>query len=471
MNYSPTHKQHNNSGILGRFIALATERYHKSRIHRLGWLALLLLVAIAPPKTEAEMPNILFLLADDLGWRDLGCYNTTFYESPTLDQLAKDGIRFTHAYTAGTVCSPTRASIITGQTPARHGCTNWGGSIKPENHIGMARALRNGGYHTFFTGKWHIGTMTPELAGFSTVQEISPRDGSDEDPKSTRQITSNTLAFLKKQRLNHPFFAYVNYHAVHLPLKESPQVVSKYRRKLMTNPPQAVGPTGLEKEHQRSNKQLQDNPQYAAMVEAVDDSVSQILATLKTQGFENNTLVIFSSDNGGLSTKPCTSNLPLRAGKGWAYEGGIRVPLIVRWPEHITANTTTDTPVTSMDFYPTLLTIAGLPLLPKQHLDGVSIAKLLNSNEPLARDTLYWHYPHYHGAGCSPVGALREGDLKLIHWFGADRYELYDLNDDPSELKDLSTSRIQDLSRLTGKLKRWQALFPKIKYNETNPFR
>jgi arylsulfatase A-like enzyme len=207
------------------------------------------------------------------------------------------------------------------------------------------------------------------------------------------------------------------------------------------------------------------------MVEAVDDSVSQILATLKTQGFENNTLVIFSSDNGGLSTKPCTSNLPLRAGKGWAYEGGIRVPLIVRWPEHITANTTTDTPVTSMDFYPTLLTIAGLPLLPKQHLDGVSIAKLLNSNEPLARDTLYWHYPHYHGAGCSPVGALREGDLKLIHWFGADRYELYDLNDDPSELKDLSTSRIQDLSRLTGKLKRWQALFPKIKYNETNPFR
>ncbi len=442
-----------------------------SLMQRLCFLTFIMLVALTAPQAKAAKPNILFLLADDLGWRDLGCYNTTFYESPALDQLARDGMRFTHAYTASTVCSPTRASIITGQTPARHGCTNYGGSINPAEHIGLARALRDGGYHTFFTGKWHIGTMTPTMAGFSTSQEIAARGGSDEDPKSTRKITGNTIAFLKKQSVNQPFFAYVNYHAVHLPLKEAPQTVDKYRRKLMTNPPQSVGPTGLEKEHQRTNKQLQDNPQYAAMVEAVDLSVAQILTTLKTQDLEKNTLVIFSSDNGGLSTKPCTSNLPLRAGKGWVYEGGIRVPMIVRWPGHIAADTSTDIPITSMDFYPTLLAIAGLPLMPKQHLDGVSIVKLLTTGQPLTRDTLYWHYPHYHGAGCVPVGALREGNLKLVHWFGQNRYELYDLANDPSELKDLSASRPQDVSRLKIKLNGWQTSFPKIKFDSTNPFK
>jgi len=438
-------------------------------LHRLYLLAFILLAAPAVLNAESSKPNILFFLADDLGWRDLGCYDTTFYESPTLDQLARDGMRFTHAYTAGTVCSPTRASIITGQTPARHGCTNWGGNINPADHIGLARALHDGGYETFFTGKWHIGTMTPAMAGFNTSHEIATRGGSNDDPKSTRKITSNTIAFLKQQVANKPFFAYVNYHAVHLPLREAPHAVDKYRRKLITNPPPSVGPTGLEKERERTNKQLQDNPQYAAMVEAVDHSVAQILMTLTMQGLEKNTLVIFTSDNGGLSTKPCTSNLPLRAGKGWVYEGGIRVPMIVRWTGHVAANTSTDIPVTSMDFYPTLLTIAGLPLKPKQHLDGVSIAKLLITGEPLIRDTLYWHYPHYHGAGCIPVGALREGNLKLVHWFAENRYELYDLDDDPSELNDLSPNRPQDVSRLTTKLNRWQASFPKIKFDSANP--
>ena len=442
-----------------------------SRMRRLFLLSLNVFTCLHAVQARAEKPNILFLLADDLGWRDLGCYHTTFYESPALDQLARDGMRFTHAYTAGTVCSPTRASIITGQTPARHGCTNYGGNIHSRDHIGLARALRNGGYHTFFTGKWHIGGMTPTMAGFDVSQEIQPRGGPDDDPKSTRKITANTIAFLKGQSRNKSFFAYVNYHAVHLPLAERPQTVDKYRRKLKTTPPKPVGPTGLEKERDRTNKQLQDNPQYAAMVEAIDHSVAQILTTLKSQGLEKNTIVIFSSDNGGLSTKPCTSNLPLRAGKGWIYEGGIRVPLIIRWGGRIAGNTSTDVPVTSMDFYPTLLAIAGLPPMPKQHRDGINIAELLTSGKPLARDTLYWHYPHYHGAGCIPVGALREGQLKLVHWFGQDRYELYDLENDPSELTDLSKSRPQDVARLTKKLDRWQASFSDIKFDSVNPFK
>ena len=417
-------------------------------------------------------PNILFFLADDLGWRDLGCYGSKFYESPTLDRLATSGIRFTNAYTAATVCSPTRASIVTGQTPARHGCTNYGGSIDPSEHFTLANALREGGYQTFFAGKWHIGNTTPAAEGFSVVAEESAR-GIDRanDPKSTRSITANTLAFLKQTNPEKPFFAYVNYHAVHTPLRERADLIAKYQTKLAAHPPKSHGPAGLEKERDRDNKQVQDDPAFAAMVEGLDTSISAILDALAADGRDQNTIVIFYSDNGGLSTKPCTSNLPLRAGKGWAYEGGIRVPLIVRWPGRIKPGVACDVPVTSMDFYPTLLEVAGLPLRPAEHVDGLSLLALLTEGKAPPRTTLYWHYPHYHGAGCTPVGAMREGSYKLVHWYGTDSYELFDLSKDLSELNDISSAEPELLDRLVRKLTAWQKSFPDLKYDNPNKFK
>ncbi len=441
------------------------------RFTGLALVCLIMCVVLGlPVKLRASQPNILFFLADDLGWKDLGAYGSSFYETPHLDNLSAQGLRFTDAYTSSTVCSPTRASIITGQTPARHGCTNYGGSIAKSHH-GLPRALANGGYQTFFTGKWHIGNLTPELAGFQHALEISARAGTPEDPKSTRRITTNTVKFLRELESEKPFFAYVNYHAVHLALREAPELVAKYRAKLKAHPPKTLGPAGLEKERERDNKQIQNIPEYAAMMEGIDNSVAEILAALEQTGRAENTLVIFTSDNGGLSTKPCTSNLPLRAGKGWAYEGGIRVPMIVRWPGKIDADKQTKVPVTSMDFYPTLLTVAGLPPLPKQHIDGVDISSLMLGESAIERKTLYWHYPHYHGAGCIPVGALRYQNWKLVHWFGEQRYELYDLESDPSELKDLSAEHPHELLLLKGRLTKWQQSMPGIKFDSPNTLR
>ncbi len=430
-------------------------------------VAFTIVTLLANVCARAEQPNILFFLADDLGWKDLGSYGATFYETPHLDQLASEGIRFTDAYTSSTVCSPTRASIITGQTPARHGCTNYGGAISKQ-HVGLAKALAEGGYQTFFTGKWHIGNLTPALAGFQLVQEISARAGTLDDPKSTRRITANAIEFLGSLQKGKPFFAYVNYHAVHLALRESPELVAKYQEKLKLHPPRTVGPPGLEKERDRMNKQVQDIPEYAAMMEGIDSSVASILEVLQKTGRADNTLIIFTSDNGGLSTKPCTSNLPLRAGKGWAYEGGIRVPLIAHWPQKIEAGMETDIPVTSMDFYPTLLSFAGLPPRPKQHLDGVDVSELILGKATIDREALYWHYPHYHGAGCIPVGAMRYKNWKLVHWFGEQKYELYDLESDLSELRDLSKRYPQEFLKLKKMFTEWQQSIPGIKYDNPN---
>jgi len=429
------------------------------------------MAATQPLRAENTKPNILFFLADDLGWKDLGTYGSTFYESPAIDQLAADGLKFTNAYTASTVCSPTRASIITGQTPARHGCTDYGGRIDPEAHTGIAKALQDGGYQTFFTGKWHIGGMTPTKAGFAVSGEISARGAPKDDPKSTGIITRNTLRFLRKADPKKPFFASAHYHAVHLPLRERGELVDKYKAKLASHPPKSHGPVGLEKERDRDNKQVQDIPEYGAMLEAVDTSVRQILDALKESGRDKNTIVVFYSDNGGLSTKPCTSNLPLRAGKGWPYEGGIRVPLIIRWPNVVQKGSTTDVPINSMDFYPTFLECAGLPLRPKEHVDGVSIRSLLTKESPPERETLFWHYPHYHGAGCTPVGALRDGDHKLIHWYGSGNFELYDLGNDTSELKNISADAPETLERLKQKLKAWQDSFSGLKYDNPSKFK
>ena len=414
---------------------------------------------------SAAPPNVVFILADDLGWMDLGCYGTSFYESPSLDRLAAEGMKFTRAYTAGSVCSPTRSSIVTSQYPARNGCTNYGGSVKGTEH-GLAKALGEGGYETFFVGKWHIGRLSPQASGFQSVGNVTTSKG--EDPKGTRSITRSAVEFISKKH-GRPFFAYVCYHAVHTPLLEDKATVAKYRaRAAKLEPP---GEPLLGKEHDRGMKLRQDTPEFAAMVEVMDRGVGEILEAIRQSGVERNTLVIFFSDNGGLSTRAFggvypTSNLPLRAGKGWLYEGGIRVPLIVRLPGVVEPGSVCDMPITSTDFYPTLLELAELPLRPKDHADGQSVAGLLRGEEGSARDILYWHYPHQHGAGCPPSGAVRVGDWKLIEYFSDGTVELYNTADDIGEKNNLAAKLPEKRDALLEKLKAYQNSIPDIRFGK-----
>ena len=411
----------------------------------------------------AKKPNIVFFLADDLGWTDLGCYGTSFYESPHLDKLASQGIKFTQAYCAGSVCSPTRASIVTGQVPARNGCTQYGDSIRG-TEICFAEVLSDNGYETFFTGKWHIGGKTPEEAGFKNTVEFSTKSTDPEDPKSTRQITQSTLDFLNKQTDEKPFMVYINYHAVHLPHREKESLVAKYKMKLKSNPPKAGFPKGLEREGDRKNKQVQDDPYFAAMVEGIDTSVGRILNLIDEKGFSENTVVIFSSDNGGLSTKGCTSNLPLRAGKGWLYEGGVRVPTIIRWPSVVKPATVSKVAINSTDYYPTMLSIAGIELRPKDHVDGYDLEPLLREGKVPDRKAFYWHYPHDHGAGNQPSGSILVGEYKLITYFRTKKVELYKIDDDLSELKDVSSSMPEKCIEMLKQLQSWQKTLPDFTY-------
>ena len=419
----------------------------------------------------AEKPNIIFFLADDLGWTDLGCYGSSFYESPNVDKLASEGMKFTQAYCAGSVCSPTRASIITGQVPARTGCTQYHGSIRG-TELCFAEVLRKHGYETFFTGKWHVGGKTAEEAGFQTALGMASIARNPQDPKATREITENTLDFLSKQTIEKPFMAYVNYHAVHKPLLEKKDLVEKYQAKLTTHPPRAGLPKGLEMEGRLENKQIQDDPSYAAMIEGIDASVGRILTFIKDKGFEDNTLVLFSSDNGGLSTKNCTSNLPLRAGKGWLYEGGVRVPTIMKWPSVVKPGSISRVPIYSTDYFPTFLSAAGIPLLPKDHVDGYDLVPLLKDGTAPSRDTYYWHYPHDHKAGNQPSGSILVGRYKLVTFFRTKTVELYDLENDLSELKDLSSAMPEKTQELLNKLQTWQKTLPDISYGtpeQSNP--
>jgi len=332
--------------------------------------------------------------------------------------------------------------------------------------------LRKHGYETFFTGKWHVGGKTAEEAGFQTAVVSPFISDNPEDPKSTRQITHTTLEFLNRQTSESPFMAYVNYHAVHKPLLETESLVAKYEDKLKTDPPKAGLPKGLEMEGKLKNKQIQDDPSYAAMVEGIDMSVGRILTFIKDKGFEDNTIVIFSSDNGGLSTKNCTSNLPLRAGKGWLYEGGVRVPTIIKWPSVVKSGSISTVPIYSTDYFPTFLSAAGIPLLPKDHVDGYDLVPLLKDGTAPSRDTYYWHYPHDHKAGNQPSGSILVGRYKLVTFFRTKTVELYDLENDLSELKDLSSAMPEKTQELLNKLQTWQKTLPDISYGtpeQSNP--
>ncbi len=458
-------------------------------------MAAALLLSGCAGEQEAEKPNFLFILVDDLGYMDVGFNNPeTFYETRNLDRLAEEGMVFTNGYAACPVCSPTRASIMTGRYPARMATSDYFGAPQPEEwkrntpllparyreelpleEKTLAEALKAHGYTTFYAGKWHLGEEGhwPEDQGFDVNKGgwsrggpyggnkyFSPygnprlEDGPDGEHLPDR-LATETAAFIEANR-DTSFFAFLAFYSVHTPLMGRPDLVEKYRRKkaAMTFPDSLWG-----REGHRNVRLVQEHAVYAAMVEAMDLAVGTVMDKLEELGLTDNTVVILMSDNGGLSTSEGhpTSNMPLRAGKGWLYEGGIREPLVIKWPGVTIPGSTEDEPVISTDFYPTILEIAGLPLLPAQHVDGTSLVPLLKrETDTLGREAIYWHYPHYGNQGGTPGAAVRMGAYKLIDFFGERSTELYNLSEDLSEKKNLYEHMPEKAAALESLLHGWQ---------------
>ena len=447
------------------------------------------------PKTTP--PNIVFLLVDDLGWNDVACYGSTFYETPHIDRLAKEGMKFTNAYAACPVCSPTRASILTGKYPARLNITDWIPGLDPKDRIlvgtqdkhelplaeiTLAERFKEEGYRTAFFGKWHLGEkgFFPENQGFDINKgghwagqpasyfypykndrkrwDVPGLEGGEAGEYLTDRLTKESVQFIQQNKTQ-PFLLYLAYYNVHTPIEAKLALKTKYEQKLKTIPATAT-PDFVDERDARS-KQKQDNPAYAAMVQSVDESVGNIIHQLEELDLIDNTIIVFTSDNGGFTTLSPkriapTAVTPLRAGKGWLYEGGIRVPAIVKWAGKIAENTVCEEPITSTDFYPTLLSMAGLPPLPRQHVDGKDMVPLLKQKGDFSRPALYWHFPHYHGSKNRPSAAIRAGDYKLIEWFEDGAVELYNLKTDIGEQNNLATELPEKTAALEGLLEDWR---------------
>ena len=443
-------------------------------------LALLALAAVPLCSRAADVvrPNILFILADDLGFMDIGANNpATFHETPNIDALARRGMRFTQGYSACCVCSPTRGSIMTGKYPPRFGITDFipgmrNGRLRsapnadhlPLAETTLAEALREGGYDTFFAGKWHLGAgeFYPGAQGFPKELTGSgqfwypvaggPAPNPRDDPKTTDRIAAEAIRFIEAHR-DRPFFAYLPFLAVHTPIGARADLVEKYQRKKLGAPPDAWG-----REREREVRLVQNQPVYAAMLEQLDTALGRIFAALDRHGLTGRTIIVFTSDNGGLSTSEGhpTSNVPLRAGKGWPYEGGTRVAWIVAAPGVTAPGSTCDLPVISTDHYPTLLELAGLPARPTQHLDGVSLVAALRGKPQERGQPLFWHYPHYGNQGGAPHGAIRAGDWKLIEWYEDGAVELYDVAHDSGEQANVAARQPAKVAELRARLADWR---------------
>ena len=496
-----------------------------------------------PEQQPAKAPkkyNIVFFLVDDLGWADVGYQGSKFHETPNIDKFSKKGVQFSQAYAACHVCSPTRASILTGQYPARLGLTDWlpgrkdfsfqklktGTTVQhlPYETKTLPEVLKDNGYATAIFGKWHLGDDSASASrqgfdvqvpqwnkGWPASSYFSPfnMEGLEGGPKGeylTDRLTTEALNWVEKNK-DQPFFLYLSHFAVHDPIQGRGDLVAKYEKKRNTMAKDRSVPFILEgnpddedpfsrkqltalltdSAHQGTRifpdrtvkiKQKQDNAQFAAMVETMDESFGRVLEKLRELGIEDNTIVIFFSDNGGMSAAnfgnparkvaPCdldkvfsTSNLPLRAGKGWLYEGGIREPLLVYWPDHSREGTVSDMPVISTDFYPTLLEMIGVnpKSVDKKGMDGASFASVLKGNGNAASNTrpLFWHFPHYsnHGAQ-SPGGAVRLGDYKLIEYFENGTVELFNIKNDPAEQQNLATTEPARAKELLSLLHKWR---------------
>jgi arylsulfatase A-like enzyme len=428
------------------------------------------------PGAEAAVPgpkpNLVLILADDLGWRDLGVCGSSFYETPTIDRLASQGMRFTQAYAAANVCSPTRASIMTGKYPARLHTTNFFGGNRrgkllqpgyrqylPAEEITIAEALRKSGYRTGFAGKWHLGGKgsLPQDHGFDAVVglETGPGRGPADDPHFAKMLSLKAAEFIEESK-DQTFFLYLPLHSVHVPLETRAECRKKYAAKAAGLPP-PQGPRDVPVRDHKA-RAVQDHAVYAGMVAEMDEAVDRVLKKIDELKISDRTAVVFTSDNGGLSTAEGspTSNLPLRAGKGWNYEGGLRVAMIVRWPGRVPAGSTCSVPVISNDLYPTLLGLAGLPV-PEDHApDGVSLVPLLEGKGAIADRPLFWHYPHYSNQGGRPGGAVRVGSYKLLESFEDGKAELYDLAADPGEARDLAAAQPERVREMKKLLEDWR---------------
>ncbi|MEW6302936.1 MAG: sulfatase [Verrucomicrobiota bacterium] len=405
-------------------------------------------------------PNLVVILADDLGWADLGCYGNTYNETPNLDRLAKQGMRFTQFY-AGPVCSPTRANLQSGRDQARYGITQHiPGHRRPYAKLTdpvvplqlplevetFAERLRAAGYATGYFGKWHLGRegFGPSQQGWDTALEsqgntVPPRLSGGETRRTAEFLTEKALGFIETNKAK-PFLVQVSHAAVHIPLSTTPALLAKYQAKK----PMPGYPS---------------RPEYAGLLEELDQSVGRIVDAIDRLGLAENTLILFLSDNGGLvheqSGRVVTSNAPLRGEKGTLYEGGIRVPAIARWPGRVPAGARCDTPAITIDVHPTLLELAAAPAPPKGALDGVSFAPLLKKpSASLARDPLYWHLPHYHHS--TPASAIRQGDWKLIEFFETGAVELYNLKSDLGEQTNLAAREPKKARELRTSLAAWR---------------
>ena len=442
-------------------------------------LALLTLGVGRPADPPATPPNVLLIVADDLGGVDLGCYGNPFFETPNLDRFARSALRFTQAYAAAPVCSPSRTSMLTGRDPARVGLTNFiigkrtdlASPVLPApfldhlplSEITLAEEFKRDGYATALVGKWHLGENTqparsnPDLQGFDYVTDfdfgLRPRGVSydwyqEGDtlrayrlPELNERITNHALDYLRKPH-EKPFFMMLTHYAPHLPLQAAAEKEAKYRRK--PNP-----------------KPGEFNPLYGAMVEELDDHVGRVLAELERSGLARNTVVIFVSDNGGVAVdeageKQPTTNAPFRAGKGLLYEGGVRIPLLVRWPGR-TQPGVTDALVTTTDLFPTLLDLArGKPTAFDRPIDGRSFRPVLEGKKAPARGAVFWHYPHFSNQGGRPSAAVRRGNDKLILSLEDDSAQLFNLKTDPGETTDLAAREPKKAEELKALLKNWQ---------------
>ena len=454
----------------------------------------------APPAT----PNVILVLVDDMGYADLGCYGSIFCETPNLDRLAKEGMRFTNAYAASAVCSPTRTSVLTGRYPTRLGITDWIRPLAGQNwteaqvrnapeyasnpnrklltptnprwmeleEITIAELLKLRGYATGFIGKWHLGPegWFPEDQGFdvniggcdfghppdyfdpylpkhqaTTFPNLPPRKAGE---YLTDREADEAVSFIRAHK-DEPFFLYLCHYAVHSPIKAKQSLVEHYRQK---TPPEGDG---------------QNFPPYAAMVHSVDDAMGSILDVLDELELAKNTLIIFTSDNGGATHFRATDNRPLRSGKGRPYEGGIREPFIVRWPGRVPAGSQCDVPISTIDLLPTICQATATPLPTDRPVDGINLLPLLEQSGSIEREELFWHFPHYWWGGrVTPFSVLRRGEWKLIRWYETGNLELYNLTNDPAETIDLADqmpTRAQSLAaRLDALLEQTSAKLPRV---------
>ena len=428
---------------------------------------------------DAERPNIIFILADDLGYTDVACYGSKYYETPNIDRMAAEGARFTDGYTCGPNCQPTRAARHSGQYGPRTGVytvgnidrCNWRQrSLRPVDNVTqlpldkvtLANSLKKAGYATGMFGKWHLGEDKdhhPSARGFDEAIasagehfnfKTNPPTEHDEDAYLADFLTDRAVDFIDRHQ-DEPFFLYLPHYGVHGPHEAKEELIAKFKDK-----PASGG---------------HHDPTYAAMIASVDESVGRVLAKLDELGIAENTLVIFSSDNGGVGGYDrvgldkkigITDNAPLKGGKGTLYEGGVRVPYVFRWKGTIEPGQTEATLINSVDLYPTLAELAGGELPANYPLDGVSYASLLKEQQPLKRDKpLFWHFPGYLGATAdtwrtTPVSVVRDGDWKLLEYLEDGRLELYNLSDDLSETNNLADAEPTKTRELHEKLKAWR---------------